>query len=446
MDIIELKNEGLSREYKVVVSHQDVDSQVLKRLGELSLKVKMDGFRAGKVPMPMLKQRYGQSTFMEVVNEMVQAGVGKVLTDNNLTPAMQPQISMGDLKEGKDFDFTVAFEITPTVEPKAFDHLKIEKYKVKISEAEIDEQLAYIAERNFLTQPLKKQRPAKKGDVVIINFVGRLENGKAIEGGSGDNFSLELGSGSFIPGFEDQLEGAKLGDKIEVKLNFPDQYHEKSLAGQGAVFDVTVNEIQEKKPAVVGEELAKKVGFESLDELRKGIHDDIEQNHASLVRTHMKRQLLDALAEAHDFQVPSGMVDIEFSGIWQQLQHALKHAESREDVLGEDAEASEAELMVEYRKIAERRVRLGLLLAEIGRLQKISITPDELRQAIFNEARRYPGQEKQIFEYYGKSNEALTQLRAPLFEEKVVDYIFSVVNVFETEIESKELMNKIESL
>ncbi len=445
MNITEVKNEGLTHEFKVVIPHLDVQNLVTKRLAEISPKIKIAGFRNGKVPPAELKRRYGKSTREEVLGDIVQNSIQKVLGDHKLTPAMQPQISQIKGDDGDDVEFLLTIETTPQIEPKPMDNISIERLKVTINEDEVDERLKMICEHNFTPAPIKKDRPAKAGDIVTIDFDGELENGSKIDGGSGKGFDLELGANVFIPGFEDQLIGGQKGSVITVKVPFPKAYHEKKLAGKNAIFTVTINEISEKKPSKPDDEFAKKMGFEALGELRKLIYSDIETGYNELIRTHMKRQLLDALAGDYDFDVPQTMVEGEFHSIWHQLEHALK-TDSREDVLGEDADKSEEDLKAEYRQIAVRRVRLGLLLAEIGRRQNVTVTPDELRQAIVAEAQRFPGQEKQVFEYYSKNKDVLMQLRAPLFEEKVVDHIFSTINVTETTVSAQELMEKIDEL
>ncbi|MBN9565027.1 MAG: trigger factor [Alphaproteobacteria bacterium] len=445
MNITEVKNEGLTREFKVIIPNLDVEDLVTKRLADISPKVKIAGFRNGKVPQAELKRRYGKSTREEVLSDIVENSIQQVINDHKLTPVMQPQISQIKGKEGEDVEFILTIENTPHIEPKPMDKVSIERLKVTINEDEVDERLKVICERNFTAVPIKKERAAQAGDIVTIDFDGKLENGSKIDGGSDKGFELELGSGVFIPGFEEQLVGAKKGVVVTVKVPFPESYHEKKLAGKNAIFTVTLHEINEKIPSKADDEFAKKLGFETLGELRKVIYSDIKAGYSDLIRTHMKRQLLDALAGDYDFDVPQTMVEGEFHSIWHQLQHALENG-TREEVLGEDAHKSEDDLKKEYRQIAVRRVRLGLLLAEIGRRQNVMVTPDELRRAIVAEAQRFPGQEQQVFEYYSKNKDILMQLRAPLFEEKVVDHIFSTIEVSEKTVTPQELMEKIDEL
>jgi len=445
MNITEVKNEGLTREFKIIIPNLDVEDLVKKRLADISPKIKIAGFRNGKVPPAELKRRYGKSTREEVLGDIVQNSIQKVLKDHELTPAMQPQISQVKNTEGEDVEFILTIENTPHIEPKPMDNVSIERLKVTINEDEVDERLKMICEHNFTPEPLKKERAAGSGDIVTIDFDGELENGSKIDGGSGTGFDLELGANVFIPGFEDQLIGAKKGSTVTVKVPFPKTYHEKKLAGKNAIFTVTIHEISEKKPSKANDEFAKKMGFEALGELRKVIYSDIEAGYNDLIRTHMKRQLLDALADDYSFDVPQTMVESEFNSIWHQLEHALKNS-TREEVLGEDVDKNEEDLKAEYRQIAIRRVRLGLLLAEIGRRQSVTVTPDELRKAIVAEAQRFPGQEQQVFEYYSKNKDVLMQLRAPLFEEKVVDHIFSTIKVTEKTVTAQELIEKIDAL
>ena len=445
MKIKELKKEGLTQEFEVIIPKADMDAQVDKELTKLAPKVKMDGFRAGKVPFSVLKKRYGQSTWVDALNASIQQAVDRILKDHNITPVLQPEVSVEKADEAADVVFKVSVEKTPEVEPKAYNKIKIEKLKVKIDEKEIKDRLKDIAKNQFSNQPISATRAAQLGDVVVIDFDGKLESGKLIDGGSGTDFSLELGSNMFIPGFEEQLVGANKGQTLDVNVPFPKEYHEKSIAGKPAIFTVTVKDICEKVPAKVDDEFAKKLGLESLDELKKFVREDIERDYHALVRTHMKRQLLDALASDYDFDVPQGMVKSEFDAIWSQLQQALTQNDDREAVLGDDKDLSEEKLKDEYRTIAIRRVRLGLVLAEIGKRENISVTPEELRESVLTEARKYPGQEKKVFDFYSKNPQALMQLRAPICEEKVVDHIFASVNVFETDIDAKDVVDKVES-
>ncbi len=445
MKITELKKEGLTQEFEVIISKATMDAQVDKELAKIAPKVKMDGFRAGKVPMPVLKKRYGQSTWVDALNDSIQKAVDQILKDHNITPVVQPEVSVEKADEGADVVIKVSIEVTPSVEPKPYDKIKVEKFKVKIDEKEVKDRLKDIAKNHFINESISDSRPAQNGDVVIIDFEGKLESGKLIDGGSGTDFALELGSNMFIPGFEDQLVGAEKGCTVDVKVPFPKEYHEKSIAGKPAIFTVTVKDICKKSQGKINDEFAKTLGLGSLEELTKFVREDIEKEYNSLVRTHMKRQLLDALALDYNFDVPQSMVNSEFEAIWNQLQQALKTNDDREAVLGDDKDLSEEKLKDEYRAIAVRRVRLGLVLAEIGKKENITVTPEELREAVLNEARKYPGQEKQVFDFYSKNPQALVQLRAPVFEEKVVDYIFNTVNVFETDIDAKDVVDKVES-
>jgi trigger factor len=445
MKITELKKDGLTQTYQVVVDKAQMDAEVDKQLVKLAPKVKMDGFRAGKVPMAVLKKRYGPSTWSDAVNDTIQKGVDRVLKDNKIVPVLQPEVSVEKADESSDLIFTVSVEKTPEVEPKSYDKIKVEKLKVKIDESEVKDRMNEIIKNQFTSEPVKESRATKNGDVVVIDFEGKLESGKVIDGGSGTDFSLELGSNTFIPGFEDQLLDVNVGITVEVKVPFPKAYHEKSIAGKPAIFTVTVKAIHEKTPAKLDDVFAKKIGLESLDALKKIVREDIEREYDSLVRTHMKRQLLDALAADYTFDVPQGMVKGEFDAIWNQLQQALSQNSDREAVLGDDKDLSEEKLKEEYMTIAIRRVRLGLVLAEIGKRENISVSPEELREGVVQEARKYPGQEKQVFYFYSKNPQALMQLRAPLFEEKVVDHIFKAVKVLETDIDAKDVIDKVES-
>jgi trigger factor len=432
MQVTEINAEGLKREFKVVVPAGQLQTRVQNKLDEIARQVAMPGFRPGKVPMNIVRRKYGGAVMGEILETAVNDGAGQAITGNGLRPAMQPKIEITKYEEGSDLEFTVAVEVLPEIKTMDFGSIKLERDKAVVPDSEIDEALANIAERNESSEPVK--RAAKSGDVVVIDFVGKLD-GVAFPGGTAEGYSLKLGSNTFIPGFEDQLVGKKAGQDAEVNVTFPAEYGNEALAGKPAVFEVKVNEVRAPKAAELDDELAKKVGLESLDALKTAIRDEIARELDGISRMKLKRALLDALSDGHDFPVPAGMVEAEFEVIWKQVE-ADKTA-GRLDA--GDAAKSDDELKADYRVLAERRVRLGLLLAEVGRVNEITVTQEDLNRGIMMEARRYPGQEHLVLQYYQKNQDALESLRAPLYEEKVVDFIIELAKITDKEVSVADL-------
>ena len=431
MQVTELSTEGLKRQFKIVVPAGDLSAKVDERLAELSRTAQMPGFRPGKVPVGLLKKQYGQALYGEALEQAVNQSTAKAIEDRGLRPALQPKVDLKELAEGKDVEFEVAIEVLPEIGKLDFSDIELERLKAEIPEKDVDEALQRIAKANREQKPVDPPRPAQKGDAIKIDFVGSID-GVEFPGGKADDYVLELGSGSFIPGFEDQLVGAEVGKPVDVKVTFPAEYGAKELAGKDAVFKCTVKEILEFVEAPLDDELAKKNNFETLDAMRKAVSDRIGQDYAQISRSMIKRQLLDKLAETHKFAVPEGLVEGEFNSIWQRIEQAKKNGEKLED--------DEEKLRKDYQDIAERRVRLGLLLADVGRSNSIEVTPEELNQAVMREAMRYPGQERQVLEFYGKNAELKEQLRAPIFEEKTVDFILELAKVTEKTVTPEELM------
>lgn len=431
MEVTELSAEGLKRQFKIVVPAGDLTAQVDQRLAELARTAQMPGFRPGKVPVGLLKKQYGQALFGEAVEQAVNSSTAKAIEDRGLKPALQPRVDLKQLEEGKDVEFEVAIEVLPEIGKLDFSTIELERLKAEVSEKEIEDALGRIAKANREQKPADPPRPAQKGDAVKIDFVGSVD-GTEFPGGAAQDYVLELGSGSFIPGFEDQLVGAEVGKTVDVKVTFPADYGNAELAGKEAVFKCTIKEVLEfvEKPA--DDELAKKNNFESLEAMRKAIAERIGQDYAQVARSMVKRQLLDKLAETHKFAVPEGLVDGEFDAIWQRVEEARKSGQKFED--------DEEKMRKEYREIAERRVRLGLLLADVGRSNNIEVTPEELNQAVMREAMRYPGQERQILEFYSKNAELKERLRAPIFEEKTVDFVLELAKVTEKSVTPEELL------
>jgi trigger factor len=426
-----LSSEGLKRQFKIVVPAGDLSTKVDARLAELSQTAQMPGFRPGKVPVGLLKKQYGQALYGEALEEVVNQSTAKAIEDRGLKPAMQPKVDLKELGEGKDLEFEVAIEVLPDIGKLDFSEIALERVKADVPDKDVDEAMKRIADANREQKPVDPSRPAQKGDALKLDFVGSVD-GVEFPGGKADDYVLEIGSGQFIPGFEDQLIGAEVDKPTDVKVTFPADYGNAELAGKDAVFKCTVKEIREFVDRPIDDELAKKSNFENVAAMRKAVSDRIAQDYNQISRSMIKRKLLDKLADAHKFPVPDGLVDNEFNAIWQRIEEAKKNGQKLED--------DEEKMKKEYRDIAERRVRLGLLLADVGRSNSIEVTPEELNQAVMREAMRYPGQERAVLEFYGKNAELKDQLRAPIFEEKTVDFILELSKVTEKSVTPEELM------
>jgi trigger factor len=434
MQITETNAEGLKREFTVTVASNDIEKKMQDRLTEIGRTIRLPGFRPGKVPMPVLRKRYGASVMGEVLEKAVTDSSAQAMREHNLRPALQPKIEIVSFKEGADLEYKMAVELLPEIKPIDFAELQLERLRPEVPEDEIDKAVQRIAEPNRKSEPV--DRPATTGDVVVIDFVGKVD-GKEFPGGSAQGHSLELGSSRFIPGFEDQLIGAKAGEHRAVKVTFPAEYGSEELAGKDAEFSVDVKEVREKQPLVIDDDMAKEMGFDALEGLRKAVREQLERDYGGLARQRLKRALLDQLAAKHDFPVPPGMVDLEFDTIWKQFQEAR---EQNKDAVEEEAGKSDDELKTEYRAIAERRVRLGLLLSEVGRANAITVNQDEVNRALGEEARRHRGYEKQVVEFYRSNPEALANLRAPIFEDKVVDFITEMATVADKTVSIADLL------
>ncbi len=432
MQVTETNADGLKREFKVVVPADQLEARTQARLEEIARTVKLPGFRPGKVPMKIVRQKYAAAIMGEVLEQAVNDGTGSTISERNLRPAAQPKVEITSFNEGADLEFSVSLEILPEIIPMDFSSISLEREKAEIPAEEIDETLKNIAERNESSETV--DRAAASGDLVVIDFVGK-QDGVAFPGGTAEGYSLKLGSNTFIPGFEDQLVGAKAGDAVVVKVSFPEGYGNAELAGKPAEFDVTVKEVKATKPAELNDELAKTVGLDSLDALKGAISEEIGRELNAIARNKVKRLLLDALAAGHDFEVPASMVDGEFDAIWKQLEADREAGRLDPSDEGKDDDT----LKAEYKALAERRVRLGLLLAEVGQKNEVTVTQDDLNKALIEEARRYPGQEHLVFQYYQGNAEALNSLRAPIFEEKVVDFILELAKVTDKPVSAADL-------
>ncbi len=432
MEVKDIKSEGLHQEFEIRIPASDIDKRTDDKLMEAGKTINMPGFRKGKVPLKLLKQRFGKSILGEVLETVVNETSAKVMKDRNIRPAMQPKIEVKEFEEGKDLVYSMAVETLPEFEVMDLKKVKIEKPVCDVEETAVNEALEKVAEQSKVTEAIKSKRATKKGDFVFIDFDGKKKDGTSYPGMSAEGFELELGSNQFIPGFEDQLIGKKAGDDVDVAVTFPENYGMKDLAGEEAVFAVKIHEIREAKKAEIDDELAKKAGMEDLEALKKAITESIERDYGQLSRLRVKKAILDVLDENHDFDLPEGMVNMEHEGIIRQVeQENSMNPEGAEALTDEDKE--------ELRDIAVRRVRLGLILSDIGTENKIQISNQELQTAVIREAQKYPGQEAQVFEYYQKNPQVLDSLRAPLFEDKVIDFILELADVKETKVTVDEL-------
>ena len=433
MQVKQVSADKLKREYTITVPANDISSKINERLQALGKNAKVAGFRPGKVPPQVIKKQYGKNVMGEVLDQMIQQTSSQALADEGIRPALQPKIEIiGDFEEGKDLEYKMELEILPEIPEVDLSKIKIEKPKANVGDKEIDEALERIARQAKSFNPV--DRKAKKGDAVLIDFKGFVGD-EAFEGGEAKGHTLELGSDSFIPGFEDQLVGTKAGDKKDVNVTFPEQYHSDDLAGKEAKFEVTVHEVQEAAPQEVNDELATQLGLESLDKLKEAITEQMNGEIEQACRTKAKKALFDQLYEQYVFDTPEEMTELEFKSIWQQVEQARAADPDSEEFKGKSDKALEKE----YREMAERRVRLGILLADIGNKQELTISQQELTNAIMAEARQYPGQEQKVFEHYQEHPEHLEAIRGPLLEEKVVDFILEKVTVKEVETTLEDL-------
>ncbi len=435
MNVTELKSEGLKNEYKVTVSAADFEKKVDDKIKKISKSAKLPGFRAGKAPFEMMKKKYKDSVMGEVLEDTIRLATEELVKDKKLRPAMQPNVKITSFENGKDIEFEVSVENLPNVEIKDFSNISLDKFMAEVPAEEVEKALKYLSEARKETQVVEG-REAAKGDVVMIDFVGSID-GVEFQGGKGSNYPLELGSGSFIPGFEDQLLKAKAGDHVDVKVTFPENYHAKDLAGKEAVFAVDVKEVREPKTVEINDDFAKSMGEESLDKLKETISNRIKSDYENASRMKIKRQLLDGLDKEYSFEVPESLVDAEYKAILEQYEQAKKYNQLDES----EKAKSEDELKKEYKEIAVRRVKLGLVLSQIGQEAAVSIKPEDINEAIMREARKYPGQEKVVLDYYLKNKQAVEALKAPIFEEKIIDYVIGKAKVTEKTVSVEELYN-----
>ena len=461
MQVTETAADGLKREYTITVPAGDLEQEITRRLGEIGQQVRLPGFRPGKVPMQILRTRFGPSVRGEVLQNTLQASSAEAISERKLRPALPPKVDIVSADEGADLEYKMAIELLPEIPEPSFAELDIERLVVEVPEEEVDGAIERIAEQQRKSEVV--ERPAENGDILIVDVEGRIGE-KEIPGAGGKDRPIVLGAGSSIPGFEDQLVGATAGEQRKVRVTFPADYAVADLAGKDADFDVDVKEVRRRLPIAIDDELGQAVGLENLAELRQELRQRLQRDYDAASRLHLKRSLLDKLAEGHDFPVPPGMVDLEFDNIWRQYEasretppvvagpevipaageagaEAISSATDGDAIPtaagpGQNDDAARAE----YRRLAERRVRLGLLLAEVGRQNNITVTPDEVNQAITREARRHAGYERQVLDFYRQNPGAIDTLRAPIFEDKVIDFIVELAKIGERKVTPRELL------
>jgi trigger factor len=446
MQVTETSSEGLQRKLKVVVPAGDIGAKFSERMEDFRGQVQLKGFRRGKVPTAHLKKIYGRSLMAEVLQSTLDETTRKALADRNERPAVQPKIDLPEsqdeiekvLNGEADLAFDMSFEVLPQITLVDFATLKLEKLTADVPESEVDKAIDDLAERNTGYEP-EEGRAAAKSDQVTIDFVGRID-GEAFEGGKGEDVKLVLGQGGFIPGFEDGLIGAKAGDHKVVKASFPAEYPVPTLAGKEAEFETTVKAVAKPVKPAIDDAFAKNIGATDLAQLRVLVQGQLQREHEQASRSKLKRALLDELEKAHDFVLPQSLVDGEFEGIWRQVTQGLE----RQNKTFADEGKTEESAREEFRKLAERRVRLGLVIGEIGEKNKVSVTEEELRRALIERARRYPGQERFVYEYFEKTPGAVDELRAPIFEDKVVDHIVDLAKPTERKVTREELLKPLE--
>jgi len=447
MQVTETTNEGLKREFRVTLAATDLETRVTERLTEMKDRVRISGFRPGKVPVSHLKKIYGRSVMAETIDQMVRETNAKIVTDRGLKLATEPKITLPEDKgevenviSGKtDLSYTVAVEVVPQIALADFKAIVLEKLVADITDLDVDEAVRRLAEQNRTYTAKPEGAQAESGDRVVVSFKGTV-NGEPFEGGSGENVPVDIGSNTFIPGFEDQLLGIAAGETRTVNVTFPDQYAAEKLAGQAATFEVVAKSIEKPTEITIDDAFATSLGVESVEKLRQAVRERIGQEYAAASRQKLKRELLDKLDVLHKFEAPPTLVEQEFTNVWNTVLADLKSQNRTFEQEG----TTEEKAREEYRNIADRRVRLGLVLAEIGDKNNIRVNDDEISRAVIERARQYPGREREVLDFYQKNSNALATVRAPIYEEKVVDFIVELADVVEKKVTKEELFKEDE--
>ena len=445
MQVTETLSDGLKREFKVVVPLSDLAARLDSKLAEMKDRVQLKGFRPGKVPVTHIKKVYGKSVMAETIETVVREANAKIITDNNLKLAMEPKVNLPENQEeiekiisgSSDLSYTVALEVLPKITLADFKTISLERPVADVSEEEVDETLNRLASQSRPFHPKAEDAAVENDDKVTISFTGKLD-GVPFEGGTGEDIGVNVGSKTFIPGFEEQLIGMKAGENRIITVRFPNNYLSEQLAGKEATFDVTAKSIEAPGTVELNDDLAKQAGMETLDKLKEAIREQLTKNHTAASRSKLKRQLLDKLDALHKFDPPPSMLEEEFNAVWSQVTGDL---DSKNRTFADEG-TTEEKAREDYRKIADRRVRLGLVLAEIGEKNQIKVADEELSRAVVDQARQHPGQEQQVWDYYRKNPQAMGQLRAPLFEEKVVDFISELATVTEKKVSREDLFKQ----
>ena len=434
MQVTETLSEGLKRGFAITVPASDIEQKRAAKLNEIGKTIRLPGFRPGKVPANIVRQRYGTAIMSEVLEESVNTATRQVMDERGLRPVGQPKVDVTQLDDKKDLEFTVEVELLPEITMPEFGAISLTRYRAEPTEDDIKRTLDGIAARQEGREPVTEDRGAQPGDTLTVDFTGKVE-GVPFAGGTGTDMAVKLGGAGFIPGFWEGMEGMKPGEERTIDVTFPEEYHAKELAGKAATFDLVAKSLDAPKPAAIDEELAKAIGFDSLEKLREAVVEQGQREYDQVSRMRIKRDLLDALSKSATFEVPPSMVEGEFGQIWARVESDLKEGRGDEEDKGKDEET----LRADYRAIAERRVRLGLLLSEIGRSNAIQVQPDELTVAMRAEASRYPGQEAQVMEFFRKNPQAADNLRGPIYEDKVIDFILELAKVDDKTVSAEEL-------
>ena len=434
MQVTETLSEGLKRGFAVTLPASDIEQKRTAKLLEIGKSIRLPGFRPGKVPATLVRQRYGSAVMAEVLEESVNDATRQVLDDRGLRVATQPKVDVKEIGDAKDVEFTVEVELLPEIAMPDFSGMSLTRFKAEPAADAVDKALGEIASRQEGREAVTEDRGAQVGDTLTVDFLGKVD-GVPFAGGTGTDMAVKLGGAGFIPGFSEGMEGMKAGEERTIHVTFPEQYHAAELAGKAATFDLVGKGLEQPKPAEVNDELATAIGFGNLDELRAAVVGRIQNEYDGVSRMRIKRDLLDLLSKAVTFEVPASMADAEFEAIWQRVEADLKAGRADE----EDKAKDETTLRADYRAIAERLVRLGLLLSEIGRANGIQVAPDEMARAMRAEAGRYPGQEAQVMEFFRKNTQAADGLRGPIYEDKVIDFILELATVEEKAVSPEEL-------